>query len=152
MANRIYLGPNDRQPKAITNKPVTGAGFFPGTFVAERDTGLIQPAAFTTLLRLLGEPEFSGDFPFDATNPLKSPYNTYDSAHAYVIEPGQRYRAVVAAGSYVFGGALSITTGGRLAASTGTQMVVAYYKGVNGPIADGELVDIEIANFHPHVA
>lgn len=151
MPNRIYLGPNDRQPKTVTDKQVIGA-LLPGTFVLERDTGLMPAATFSNLLRLLGEKEFYGDTPFDGTSPLKVPYNDRDIGIAYILEPGQRYQAVVAAGAYSYGGALSVAASGRLAPSSGGQVVVAYYKGQAGTIAAGETVEIEIANFHNNVS
>lgn len=147
MANRIYRGPNDRQPRTVSEKSVVGA-YVPGTFVTESATQLTQATAFGPMLRLLSDRDFFGNAHFDATDPLKAAYATGDTAVAYAVEPTQRYQAAVAAATYTFGQELTVSAAGRLAAAATGNVVVAFYKDVPGAKLAGDLVDVEISNHY----
>ena len=147
MANRIYRGPNDRQPRTVSDKSVTGA-FLPGTCVTEGATSLAQATAFGPMLRLLSDRDFFSTAHFNATQPLKTAYANGDTAVAYVTEPGQTYQAAVAAATYAYGQELTVAAAGRLAAAASGDVVVAYFTDTAGAKAAGDLVDVEIANHY----
>lgn len=147
MANRIYRGPNDRQPHTVSDKSVAGA-YVPGTFVTEGASSLTQATAFGPMLRLLSDRDFYSAAHFDSTDALKAAYATGDTAVAYVIEPSQRYQAAVAAATYTYGQELTVGASGRLAAAATGNVVVAFYKDVPGAKLAGDLVDIEISNHY----
>jgi len=146
MANRIYRGPNDRQPHTVSDKSVAGA-YLPGTFVTEGATTLTQATAAGGLLRLLSDRDFLSTAHFDASHPLKTAYANGDTAVAYVIEPAQRYQAAVAAATYTYGQELTVAAAGRLAAAASGDVVVAFCQSA-GVKAAGDLVDVEIANHY----
>lgn len=149
MSNRIYTGPADRQPKTISNRTVTGA-LLPGTMVSVLISTLAQATAPTAVrLALLADRDFYSDGHMDAVNPLLTPYASGDTGVAYVLEPGQKYMAAVAAATYTNGQELTVGAAGRLAAAATTNVVVAYYDGPNGVARSaGDLVDVVIAPFY----
>lgn len=149
MANVIYRGPQGRQPRTVSDKTVAAA-LLPGTFVVEGATTLTQAASAKGLVRILSNRDFYASFgsAFSAESPLKQPYKAGETGVAYILEPGQQYQAAVAAGSYTFGQPQTIDAAGRLtAAVAGNEVVAVASVAVNGAAA-GDLVDIEIANFH----
>ncbi|WP_272970160.1 hypothetical protein [Comamonas terrigena] len=148
MANVIYRGPSSGHPRTVSDKPVAAA-LLPGTFVTEGATTLTQAAAFGHKQRLLAHRDFYSSFgsAFDASHPLKQPYQAGETGVAYVLEPGQQYQAAMAAGNYTHGQPLTIDASGRLTAAAAGNVVVAFAdKAAN--VAAGDLLDIEIANFY----
>ena len=114
MANVIYRGPSSGHPRTVSDKPVT-ASLLPGTFVTEGATTLTQAVALGHKVRLLAHRDFYSSFgsAFDASHPLKQPYQAGETGVAYVLEPGQQYQAAMAAGNYTFGQPLTIGAAGR---------------------------------------
>nr|WP_279090048.1 hypothetical protein [Comamonas thiooxydans] len=148
-ANLIYRGPHDRHPRTVSDKPVAAA-LLPGTFVTEGAASLAQAVTPGPMVRLLAHRDFyaSSMSAFNAQSPLMQPYQAGETGVAYVLEPSQQYQAAVAAGNYTFGQALTIGAAGRLTAAAAGNLVVAFASaGVTGAAA-GDLLDIEIANFH----
>ncbi|MFD2756382.1 hypothetical protein [Comamonas terrae] len=148
-ANLIYRGPHDRHPRTVSDKPVAAA-LLPGTFVTESATNLAQAVAFGPMVRLLAHRDFyapAGSW-FNGSDPLKTAYAANETAVAYVLEPTQQYQAAVAAGNYTFGQPLTIGAAGRLTAAAAGNVVVAYAAAAANGAAAGDLLDIEIANFH----
>lgn len=148
-ANLIYRGPHDRHPRTVSDKPVTAA-LLPGTFVTEGATALSQTTSAYGLVRLLTNRDFysSWNAAFDASSPLKQPYQAGESAVAYILEPSQQYQAAVAAGNYTFGQPLTVGAAGRLTAAAAGNLVVAFASAAVTGAAAGDLLDIEIANFY----
>ena len=149
MARRIYTGPQDRQPKTISNRTCATA-LLPGTFVSVLIATLAQATAPTAVrLALLSDRDFYSTGQLDAIDPLLTAYASGDTGVAYELEPGQRYMAAVAAATYTNGQELTVGAAGRLVAAASTNVVVAYYDGPNGVARSaGDLVDICIANFY----
>ena len=145
MANRTYRGPNDRQPKTVSNKTVTGA-LLPCTFVTEGATALAQATAPGPMLRILSDRDFYGNAIAATTEPLFTPYVSGETGVAYVPEVGQVYQVAMAAATYTYGQELTVAAAGRLAASASTDTVAAYFVGAPGAYAAGALADVEIAN------
>ena len=148
-ANKVYRGPNDRQPKTVSNKVVTGA-LLPCTFVTEGAAALAQATAAGPMLRLLSNRDFysAPGAEFSAADPLFAPYISGETGVAYVLEPGQIYQAALAAATYAYGQELTVTAAGRRTAALAGNPVVAFFKGVPGNFAAGTLSDVEIANFY----
>ncbi len=148
MANVIYRGPSSGHPRTVSVKPVT-ADLLPGTFVTEGATTLTQAVGFGHKLRLLAHRDFYSSFgsAFDASHPLKQPYQAGETGVAYVLEPGQQYQAAMAAGNYTYGQPLTIGAAGRLTAAAAGNVVVAFADKA-ATVAAGDLLDIEIANFY----
>jgi hypothetical protein len=149
MANRIYTGPQDRQPKTLTNR-TCAASLLPGTWVSILIATVAQATAASGVrLGLLAERDWYSTGQFDANDPLKTAYASGDTAQVYVPEPGQSYMAAVAAATYTNGQELTVGASGRLAAASAGNVVVAYYDGPNGVSRSaGDLVDVVIANFY----
>jgi hypothetical protein len=149
MSNRIYTGPQDRQPKTISNR-TCAASLLPGTFVSVLISTVAQATTPSGVrLALLGERDFYSTGQLDANDPLKVAYASGDTAVAYELEPGQRYMAAVAAATYTNGQELTVAASGRLAAAATGNVVVAYYDGPNSVARSaGDLVDVCIANFY----
>lgn len=147
MANRVYRGPNDRQPKTITSKTVAGA-YLPCTFVTEGASTLTQATAFAANLRLLGNRDFYSDGALTATDPLLTAYASGDNGVAYVLEVGQTYQAAVAAATYTFGQELTVAASGRLAAASSGNTVVGFFRSTGAAKSAGDLVDFEVTNFY----
>lgn len=149
MANRIYTGPQDRQPKTITNR-LCAAALLPGTWVSILISTVAQATAPTAVrLGLLADRDMYSTGQLDANDPLKTAYASGDTAVVYEVEPGQRYMAAVAAATYTNGQELTVGASGRLVAAATTNVVVAYYDGPNGVARSaGDLVDVSIANFY----
>lgn len=137
MPNVIYRGPADRQPTTV-NLPVGGA-YKPGIFVTEGASSLTQATSGAGRLRLLSNREFAGQ-------DIDSAYANGDTGVAYILEPGQRYQARVAAGTYAKGDKLTVNSSGYLAAVGDGETVVAYFDGAPGSYSAGDFADIEIAN------
>ena len=146
MPNRIYRGPQDRQPKTVSGKTLAGA-YLPGTFVSEGAATLTQVTAFGPNVRLLGNRDFYSDGALTATDPLLTAYASGDTGVAYVLEPGQQYQAAVAAATYTYGQELTIGAAGRLAAASSTNVVVGYARSA-GVKSAGDLIDFEVANHY----
>jgi hypothetical protein len=149
MANRIYTGPASRQPETISDR-TCAAALLPGTFVSVLIGTVAQATAPTGVrLALLSDRDFYSTAQLDANDPLKTAYSSGDTAVAYVLEPGQKYMAAVAAATYTNGQELTVAASGRLAAAASTNVVVAYYDGPNSVARTaGDLVDVVIANFY----
>ncbi len=149
MANVIYRGPHDRHPRTVSDKPVAGA-FQPGTFVTEGSASLSQAVAPGAMMRLLAHRDFyaSSMSAFNGLSPLMQPYQAGETGVAYVLEPSQQYQAAVAAGNYTFGQPLTVGAAGRLTAAAAGNLVVAFASAAVTGAAAGDLLDIEIANFH----
>lgn len=148
-SNLIYRGPHDRHPRTVSAKAVAAA-LLPGTFVVEGATQLTQAVAPGPMVRLLAHRDFyapAGSW-FNGSEPLKTAYAANETAVAYVLEPTQEYQAAVAAGAYTFGQPLTIGAGGRLKAAAAGNLVVAFASAAAAGAADGDLLDIEIANFY----
>lgn len=146
MPNRIYRGPQDRQPKTVSDKTVAGA-YLPGTFVTEGTATLTQATAFGPNVRLLGNRDFYSEGAFTATDPLLTAYASGDTGVAYKLEPGQDYQAAVAAATYTWGQELTIAAAGRLAAAATGNVVVGYARSAGAKSA-GDLIDFEVANHY----
>lgn len=138
MANVIFRGPIERQPRTV-NKPVNGA-LLPGTFVEETATQLAQ---ITTALAkrplILSNVEFKDQ---DAT----TAYTSGDTGVAYEPMPGDVFRCAMANATYAKGAPLTIAASGRLAAATAATVVVAFFDDTPGAYAAGALADVVIAN------
>jgi hypothetical protein len=143
--NRIYRGPQDRQPKTRTGKTV--GALLPGTFVTEGASAFTQATAPGPMLRLLGARDFYDAGQLTNANPLTTAYTADDTAQAFVIEPGQLYNAAVANATYAYGQELTVAASGRLAAAAQGNIVVAYSLETGARTA-GALIDVEIANFY----
>lgn len=148
-ANVIYRGPHDKHPRTVSDKTVTGA-YLPGTFITEGLSTLTQATAFAPMLRILAHRDFyavAGSW-FGTGDPLKTAYAAGETGVAYILEVGQQYQAAVAAATYTFGQELAVGAAGRLVAAASGDKVVAFFTGVPGAKAAGDLVDVEITNFY----
>lgn len=146
MANRIYRGPQDRQPKTVSDKTVAGA-YLPGTFVTEGASTLTQATAFAPGLRLLADRDFYSTGALDANDPLKVAYASGDTGVAYKLEVGQQYQAAAAAATYTFMQELTVGAAGRLAAASSGDKVVGFALAAGAKSA-GDLLDFEVANIY----
>jgi hypothetical protein len=149
MAKRIYTGPQDRQPKVLSNR-TCAAGLLPGTGVSIL-VGTVAQATSPSAVRLglLLERDFYSAGQFDANDPLTTAYASGDTAHVLQLEPGQSVMWAVAAATYTNGQELTVSTAGRLAAAAQGNIVVAHYDGANSVSRSaGDLVDVVIANFY----
>ncbi len=142
MGARTYLGPNDRQPKTVSDK-TCAAALLPCTFVTESATQFAQATAFGPNLRLLSNRDFFSTGQFDESDPLKTAYASGDNGIAYVLEPGQTYLVAVAAATYGWGAELEIGAAGRLQAAASGDTVVAFARG-SGAKSAGDLMEVEI--------
>lgn len=148
MAKRIYTGPQDRQPKTISNR-TCAAALLPGTAVNIGASTVAQATAPTAVrLGLLADRDFYSTGQLDANDPLKVAYASGDTAVVYELEPGQRYMWAMAAGTYTNGQELTVAASGRLAAAATTNVVVAYFDGTGATLSAGDLADVAIANFY----
>lgn len=148
MAKRIYTGPQDRQPKTITNR-TCAAALLPGTAVNIGASSVSQATAASAVrLGLLADRDFYSTGQFDANDPLKTAYASGDTAVVYELEPGQRYMWAMAAATYTNGQELTVAAAGRLAAATTGSIVVAYFDQAGATPAAGDLCDVAIANFY----
>lgn len=145
-ANRIYRGPQDRQPKTVSDKTVAGA-YLPGTFVTEGATALTQATAFAPGLRLLSDRDYYSLGALDANDPLKVAYASGDSGVAYKLEVGQQYQGAAAAATYTFMQELTVGAAGRLAAAASGDKVVGFALAAGAKSA-GDLLDFEVANIY----
>lgn len=143
MASRAYRGPNDRQPKTVSDKTV-GAALLPCTFVTEAASSFAQAAAFGPNLRLLLDRDFYSTDYYDSTNPLLTAYASGDTGIAAVLEPGQTYQVAVAAATYTWGQEITVAAAGRGAGAVSTNVVIGFARGTVGVKAAGDLMDVEI--------
>jgi hypothetical protein len=148
MTRRVFNGPQDRQPKTISNRTVSGA-LLPCTAVAVGATTLTQATSPSGVrLALLANRDFFSTGQFDANDPLLVAYTSGETGVAYELEPGQRYTWAMAAGTYTNGQELTVAAAGRLAAAATTNVVVAYYDGPGATLTAGQLAEVAIANFY----
>lgn len=148
MTNRVYNGPQDRQPQTISNRTVSGA-LLPCTAVAVGPTQLTQATGTSGVrLALLANRDFFSLGQFDAVNPLLTPYVSGETGIACELEPGQRYTWAMAAGTYTSGQELTVGAAGRLVAAASLDTVVAHFDGPGATLAAGALADVAIANFY----
>lgn len=150
MAKRLYTGPQDRNPKMITNRTVAAA-LLPATAVFVGASTFTQATAPTGgRLALLANRDFYADPAqyFTATDPLLTAYASGDTGVALELEPGQRVTWAMAAGTYTNGQELTVSAAGRLTAAATTNVVVAYFDGVGATLAAGALADVAVANFY----
>lgn len=142
MASRAYRGPNDRQPKTVSDKTV-GAALLPCTFVTESATAFAAATAFGPNIRLLLDRDYySTDF-YDGTNPLLTAYASGDTGIAAVLEPGQTYQVAMAAATYTWGQEVVVAAAGRAAGAASSGVVVGFTR-FAGAKSAGDLGDIEI--------
>ena len=137
MANKVYRGPVDRQPKTIS-LPVSGA-LLPSTFVDSDGSQLSQKTTGTGRVLVLGNREFYGQDNVTA-------YADTETGNAYRAEPDQEYQVAMAAGTYTHGQELTIGASGRAVAAASTDVVVAYFDGAGATLTAGDLADVVIAN------
>lgn len=142
MASRAYRGPNDRQPKTVSDKTV-GAALLPCTFVTESATAFAAATAFGPNIRLLLDRDFYSTDYFDSTNPLLTAYASGDTGVAAVLEPGQTYQVAMAAATYSWGQEVVIAAAGRAAGAASDGVVVGFTR-FSGAKSAGDLGDIEI--------
>jgi hypothetical protein len=148
MTKRVFNGPQDRQPKTITNRTCSAA-LLPATFVTIGASTVSQATApNTSRIGLLSDRDWYSTSQFDANDPLKVAYASGDTATVYELEPAQRYSVAMAAGTYTNGQELTVAAAGRLAAAATTNVVVAYYDGPGATLAAGDIADVAIANFY----
>ena len=150
MTRRVYNGPQDRQPKTITNRTVSGA-LLPCTAVTVGATALTQATApNTSRIALLANRDFYADPAqfYTATDPLLTAYTSGDTGVALELEPGQRVTWAMAAATYTNGQELTIAAAGRLAAAASTNVVVAFFDQAGATLAAGALAEVSIANFY----
>lgn len=149
MPNRVYRGPVERQPQAITDKTVAGA-YLPCTFVTEGVSTFTQATAFAAGLRLLGNRDFYSSVSsfFTSTDPMLTAYASGDTGVAFVLEPGQTYQGAVAAATYTYGQELTVGASGRLVAATTGNTVVGFFRSAGAAKSAGDLVDFEVANYY----
>lgn len=148
MPSRVYRGPNDRQPKTISNRTVNGA-LLPCTAVFVTATQFNQAASASGgRLALLANRDFYGLNHFSAADPLTTAYTTGDTGVAFIIEPGQEYQWAMAAGTYTTGQELTVGASGRLTAAAAGNIVVAYFDGPGATLAAGALGDVIVAPFY----
>ncbi|MFO1163405.1 MAG: hypothetical protein U1E60_31535 [Reyranellaceae bacterium] len=151
MSNRIYTGPQDRQPKTISNR-TCAAALLPGTFVNVNATQFTQATSVSGgRVALLANRDFYG-LATDSSDPLKTAYQIGETGIAYELRPVQTYMAALAAGTYTSGQELTIGASGRLTAAATGDRVMAYFDGPNGSVlAAGDLADVVIANIYTKV-
>lgn len=149
MANRIYTGPQDQQPKTLSNR-TCAAALLPGTWVSILVATVAQATTPSAVrLGLLAERDWFSTGQLDANDPLKTAYASGDTAQVYLPRPAESYMSAVAAATYTNGQELTVAANGRLAAAASGNVVVAYYDGPNGVARSaGDLVDVVIANFY----
>lgn len=149
MANRIYTGPQDRQPKVISNR-TCAASLLPGTAVSILVATVAQATSPSAVrLGLLLERDFYSLGQFDSNDPLKVAYASGDTAHVLMLEPGQSVMWAVTNATYTNGQELTVGASGRLVAATAGTIVVAHYDGPNGVARSaGDLVDVVVSNFY----
>lgn len=149
MAKRIYTGPQDRQPKILSNR-TCAAALLPGTGVSIL-VGTVAQATSPSGVRLglLVSRDFYSAGQFDAVEPVLTAYASGDTAHVLQLEPGQSVMWAMAAATYTNGQELTVSAAGRLAAAAAGNIVVAHYDGPNGVArAAGDLADVVISNFY----
>lgn len=139
MANVIYRGPVDRQPRSI-NLPITSAAL-PGALVKRVGETLVEAAAGDVEgdLMILSNAEFLGQ-------DIATAYASGDTAVAYVAEPQQDYQGRMAAATYAVGDLLTVGASGRFAAASAGDLVYARFNGTAGAVSAGDLADIIVAN------
>ena len=144
MGNRAYVGPANRQPIVISSKTV-GSALLPCTFVTEGASAFTQATAFGPNIRLLAPRDWYAPFAdmVSSTDPLLIAYASGDSASAFCLEPLQRYMVAMAAATYTFGQELTISTAGRLAGASSTNIVIGFAREAGAKSA-GAVMEVEI--------
>ncbi len=146
MPNVQFRGPAERQP-SMTDAKVTAAALLPSTFVTEGATSLAQATAPGPHVRLLAARDWYSAGQFDANDPLKVAIASGDTAHAFILVPGDRYLVAVAAATYTFGQELTVAAAGRAAGAATGNVVVGFAREAGAKNA-GDLIEVEIANFY----
>jgi hypothetical protein len=134
---------NDRQPKTVSNKTVTGA-LLPCTFVTEGASALAAATAPGPMVRLLSNRDFYSEGSFTATDPLLTAYVSGETGVAYILEPAQTYQGAAAAATYAWGTELTVGAAGRLVTAVSTNLVIGFSKSAGAKSA-GDLIDFEVA-------
>lgn len=152
MANTVFRGPADRQPKTISDRTVSGA-LLPCTLVFVGATAFTQATAVSGgRLALLSNRDFYSPMgsAFDSTDPLTTAYTSGETGVAYEMEPGQVYQIAAAAATYTNGQEVTAAAAGRVAAAASTNIVIGHIDlgaGVSSRVvAAGELIDVVVAN------
>lgn len=152
MANTVFRGPADRQPKTISDRTVNGA-LLPCTFVHVGASQFAQATAVSGgRLALLSNRDFYVPMgaSFDNSDPLTTAYVSGETGVAYELEPGQCYQIAAAAATYTNGQEVTVAASGRVAVAASTNVVVGHVDlgaGVSSVVAAaGQLVDVVIAN------
>lgn len=152
MANTVFRGPADRQPKTISDRTVSGA-LLPCTLVFVGATAFTQATAVSGgRLALLSNRDFYTPMgsAFDSTDPLTTAYTSGETGVAYEMEPGQVYQIAAAAATYTNGQEVTAAAAGRVAAAASTNIVLGHIDlgaGVSSRVvAAGELIDVVVAN------
>ena len=152
MANTVFRGPADRQPKTISDRTVNGA-LLPCTFVHVGATQFAQATAISGgRLALLSNRDFYNPMgsAFDSSDPLTTAYTSGETGIAYELEPGQVYQIAAAAATYTNGQEVTVGASGRIAAAASAGVVVGHVDlgaGVSSVVASaGQLVDVVVAN------
>lgn len=140
IANRVYRGPNEREPETLS-KTVTGA-LLPATFVTVGSTAFAQATSGTGRLAILGNRDM-----YDQD--LDTAYTSGNMGIAYRLRPDDEFQAAMAAATYTFGQELTVSAAGRLAAAASGNVVVAFFDDktqAGVALAAGTRADIVIAN------
>lgn len=158
MANTVYRGSSDRQPKTISDRTVSGA-LLPCTFVFIGATQFTQAASVIGgRLALLSNRDFYSPMgsAFDNSDPLTTAYTSGETGIAYELEPAQVYQVAAAAGTYTNGQEVTVGASGRFAAASAGATVVGHIDlpaGTASIVASaGQLVDVVIANRYTKAA
>ena len=142
MANVIYRGPVEREPRTI-NLPVAGA-YSPGILVTEDGSNLTVATTSDMGERLLvlSNMRFKEQTTADA-------YTSGDTGIAYEPRPQDVFQVRMAADTYAKGDKLTIDASGYLAKAVDSpagDVVYAYFDGTAGSVSAGELQDVIWAN------
>jgi hypothetical protein len=142
MGSRAYLGPNDRQPKTVSDKTV-GSALLPCTFVTEAVASFAAATAWGPNIRLLIDRDYYSTDHYDGTNPLLTAYASGDTAVAAVLEPTQKYLVAMAAATYTWGQEVVVAAAGRAAGAASSGVVIGFTR-FAGAKSAGDLGEIEI--------
>ncbi|WP_330983620.1 MULTISPECIES: hypothetical protein [Enterobacterales] len=118
VANVIYRGPAEREPKTLTRQ--VSAQSLPGAAVIIAGGKFAAASAATGRWLILSNNRFVGQS-------ISEMYSTNDTANAYRVEGEQEYNVQLAAGTYTAQQELTIGTGGIFKAATTGNLVVAAF-------------------------
>lgn len=139
MANRVFRGPANREPRTISDRTVSGA-LLPCTGVVVGATQLTQATAVSGgRLALLCNRDFYEQSLTDA-------YTSGDTGVALRLEPELEVQWAMAHGIYTTGQELTVGSFGRLQAAAAGSIVVAYFDQAGANLTAGQLADVVIAN------